>query len=345
MAQITFSDDVGRVSAATNLDASIRWYCYERPAGTGTSIFVQRESNGILEAEVQFLAEGDRPEIFFDPVTSQWIFTYRLNENLWMITIDEPDVPVLQIAQTGTIINHHRPGMSDHATRTVKQTINERVISLSHTDVDNTPSAVVAVGVGGRDSTYIVQWRAEPSITTDLNLNIAGFNIHVKRHGDGAVVQVNTELIPFKGFDPYEYSVEVPIVPGTYYVTQVSYRGDASSNLIQSRIKAPLNEIFDYSFFSAPLKLTSGEARSPEDLNFIIVETRPVVIKREDVFDIGYNGDGLIASSSMPYRYDIIQVVSSSGVQPLDDIYSLEHNGDGIAVRISGSGFGTIIVG
>lgn len=348
--QITLTGDVGRIAAAANEDSSIKWYCYERPYGGGTSIYVQREIDGILQAEVRFLAEGENPEIFFDPVTDQWIFTYVLNENLWMIAIDENDSPITQSAQAGTVIDHYRLGSSTTETRDTRTIAVQKSISIGPVDIDDSPRAVEGMGVVASSSPgtlYNVRWICAQNTVSNQNLYPAGFNIYVRTHDDRELVRLNSELIPFVDYSTI-YETEVRAIAGTYYVTQVSYKGDASTQLQEARIKEPSDEVFSTGT-ELPTLSTSvferlfGQGRRAEDITLTFVETLPVSVIRGDVYQQTAFGEGNIASASL-LTYGIVQV-QSGNTQPITDTYRQSGFGEGLRLFLSGSDFGSVIVG
>lgn len=356
MSQITFTGDVGRVAAATNADGSIIWYCYERPYLTGTSIFVQRCLNGVFQAEVRFLAAGQRPNIFFDPFTTQWIFTYVLNEKLYMITIGETDAPTPQPSQTGTLIDHYRLApIQQPDLRSIAESSFQRDTGDGPIDADNSPPPPNALRVGASEVpgvNFTVQWRATPNTTSNQNLYCVGFNIYVRRYSDGALLKANSTMIPFMGFDPHVYTAEVPAVAGKYYVTQVNTKGPNSSQQIEGRIKPPFDEVFSNGV-NLPTVNTSrmgqlfGQGRpGPEDLVFTVTSFAPVtIIPNDDLFKQTMAGDAAIPSSSYTFVYTVVQVVSASLYPPLQDTYMQSAFGEGLKLFISGSGTGVISIG
>jgi len=351
--QITFTSDVGKISVASNSDASIIWYVYERPYLTGTSIFVQRDINGTLESEVRLLAEGERPEIFFDPIEGTWIFCYVLNENLYLITLDENDAPATQVAQTATIIDNLQLAVfSAPVNDSVKQLEAGKVIGNMpiHADATKPISAIAVAASPTPSSTMMIRWRALPSSLSNLNLNIAGFNVYGKLHGTGKLVRFNSTLVPFVKLDPHIYEFEIPSQAAKYFVTQVNFKGPNSTQLIEGKIKAPFDTI-ESDGISEPAANTSrlssrfNSSMFPSSRNITVVETRPVnVIPPTDDYIQTAFGKGMFSPATVVSEYGIVQVKSGS-TQPIVDTYTQTSWGKGIGRFISGTAFGSIIIG
>lgn len=341
---LTSTGDVGRISVATNNSATITWYCYERPHNTGTSIFVQREVNGSFEPEVRLLAEGGRPEIFFDPIDNIWIFTYVLNEKLWMITIGENDAPATQAGQTGTVIDHYRSVVFDQPeTQVVRQVAGAVTIGLGHIDADDSKSVnSMAVGASTDPTKWSVRWRAEPTAITNENLNIAGFYVYVRRIGDGAVVRASEQMTPFHGFDPVVYSVDVDPVEGRYFVVQVNYKGDASDQLYEGRIRTtPSDTIQGIVGNTSRTKLSYGEASRTQDLDFTFVDTSPAsILPPQDTFNQNSFGMGVSGSYNVISQFDFVYAISGT-----DSTFNQNSYGEGVRLFISGAGLDNIVVG
>jgi hypothetical protein len=240
--QITFTDDVLNISTASNADGSIRWHVYEKPHGNGTSIFVQREVNAVLEAEVRLLAEGARPEIFFDAANLEWIFIYNLQENAFMIRYDELEVPTTALPQVGdTAVDHYSTSAGNPNTKTTGQRAQEKVFNRNFQDADNAPPTPdsVAIGAGPTPGTdFRVRFLPHAN---QQDVNIAGFNIYVKRLSDGGVERANGALVPFTGSLLSVHEAVVPAIAGTYFVTQVNRKGTSAvpTALEEGRKRAP----------------------------------------------------------------------------------------------------------
>ena len=341
---ITSTGDVGRISIATNNSASITWYCYERPYANGTSVFVQREVNGVFEAEVRFLAEGTRPEIFFDPIDNEWVFCYVLNEKLWMITIGETDVPITQAAQTGTIIDHFRMAtFNNPESQVIRQIASAVTIGIGHIDINDSKAVnAISVGASADPAMWSVRWRAQPSVDSNLNLNIAGFYVYVRRHLDGAVIRANENLVQFHGFDPIVYAVDVDPVMGQYFVVQVNYKGDASDQLVEGRIKSsPSDTISGIVGNTSLMGLKFGEASRTDDLDFTFVDTLPAsVLPPQDTFHQNSYGMGDSGSYNVNFTYDFVYAISGT-----DSTFNQNSYGEGVRLFISGAGLDSIVVG
>lgn len=348
--RITFTDDVGRITTASNIDGSIRWHMYERPFGTGTSIFVRREVNGTLEAEVRFLAEGEKPDILFDPVTAKWIFHYVLNEKAFRIEIDEPDAPVTQAPQTGTVIDLFRgtePNQRDP--QTTAQNAAQRVKALAPSDADNGPPAPDAVEIAAGltpGTTLTIRWRAKPSTTLVQNLHVAGFNVYAQLFDSArALVQVNSSLVPFVGFDPVLYELEVPARPGRYFVAQVNYNGPNDQvTLVEGRIRSVpafilSNGVNLPSIVTSIMDRKIGESREPEDLTFTVVDTAPVNIIRADDFNDHGPGESFAAAETTIVSLEVVQVAD------FDETFADHGPGEAFTAVVDVNNQGGVIIG
>lgn len=345
---ITFTGDVGRVAVATNDIATITWYVYERPFNTGTTLYVQRETNAGLESEVRLLAEGERPEIFFDFEDRIWIILYTLNEKLYMITADEFDVPTTLSSQTGTTIDCYSSVVANQSTdETMHEIVSQIIIGNQNLDIDDS-YGVDSVSVGANEGgNWQIRWRALTSSSTRDNIHVAGFNIYVQRYSDRALIRLNPVMIPFQGFDPFIYSYEIAPIRGKFYVTQVNFRGNANDSLVEGRIKPPSDEIYqDVLSNSSRIGRFFGDTIG--DLSFTIVDTSPVIsITNDSLRQTGFgdtisNLSEIITSNIV--EFDTVQIVSGAS-QPIEDFYTQQGFGQGIFLFISGSGFGSVIVG
>jgi hypothetical protein len=342
--QITFTDDVGRIATASNADGSIRWHVYERPFGQGTSVFVQREVNGSLQAEVRLLSEGERPEVFFDEANSRWLIFYVLNESAFLITADENDAPATQPPQTGTTRDALRPGPgignpNDFATREF-DSIPFGAERIAYNGPPDIRQFGVGAGPGAPGTNFAVVFQPEASPTTNRNLNIAGFRV-LRQDFSGRVEDVTPGgFIPFVGFRTYE--AVVPAVPGRYVVVQDNFRGDATSQLVRGRPIPPTDEAFsdgltaDFALSRTLPRLGLG-LQDNGDLGFIFVDASPVVIIRGDAFPTRNGTSDNISE---------IQFVQFTPVAPIirNDTL-LTRVGEGFQVLLTQTGQGGVIIG
>lgn len=341
---ITFTADVGRISTASNVDGSIRWHIYERPFGNGTSIFVRREVSGVLEAEVRLFNEGERPEIFFNPATSQWLIFYTLNENAFLVTADENDTPTTQPPQIGTTRDQLRPGGSaPRSEQTLaQQNDNEFLIGLSLGVYDG-PRRVVEFAIGASKTpltSLIVRWRAVPTTAANQNLNVAGFRVF-RQAFTGGITDITpgglTAVQPFSD----DYEVEVPLNNGVYYVTQVNFRGDATTALVESRLRPPGSRLLSSGRADGDVldrfEIRGGSPRESQDLNLAIIGAAPVQILRDDVFRIA--GGESFRTLEIPV-VDFQELVVAT---PTDGL--AVRGGDGFNALLTIVGQGSVIVG
>lgn len=325
--RITFSADVGQIATASNTDGSIRWHVYERPFGNGTTIFVQREVNSVLEAEVRLLAEGTKPEVYFDANLSKWLLFYVLNENAFLITADENDPITTQPGQTNTT--------QDTIATNLTQPLNLNMVArqLYNTlpgvgSIYNGPPAVnsMQIGAGPSDVTLALRWGPKP---TDNEL-VAGFLIYfldlaTKRY---------TRIGSFEPFDPMTpiYEQVIPRVSGTYFVVQVNYKGNVSTQLVVGRIQRPSDTIDDNTALDR-IYPRYGDGQLGE---FIFVDRTPVLVVRSDTIRPRY-GDGADSLISMA-TFLPIQVANE-----VDDIKP--RYGDGFTASLEQTGSGGVIIG
>lgn len=260
-ARITFTNDCGRISSASNTDASIQWHCYERTVSGSTGIYVQRQVAGVLQAEVHYILVGERPSIVFDPslgAAGKWILLYTLNERLWMITADVNDAPSPQPLQTTSIyVDRYAGSLADDGQSiSIAAREAEQIAQAPTVDANNAPIPPLSVGIGSAATlgNFSIRWRAATSSLTAGNaayddfyspfLNmILGFNVYCRLASTGATVKLNGSLIPFVGLDPTVYEYSTPGVAGTYFVTQVNSTGPNSAGQIEGLLRGPKVEI------------------------------------------------------------------------------------------------------
>ena len=344
--RITFTDDVGRIATASNADGSIRWHAYERPFGNGITIFVQREVNGVLEAEVRLLNEGERPEIFFDPATSRWLIFYVLNENAFLITADENDVPATQPPQLGTTADQFRPSTSDPNAQTYDQRLSNRVpLGGIAVGAYNGPPDVGAFGVGAfvPGTTFAVRWVPESSALTNLNLNIAGFRI-LRQDFGGPVVDVTPGgFIAFDGFRLYEESVAA--VPGRYFVVQDNFRGDATTAIVEG-LPLPPGDTMVSAGDTSDLAISRFEIRTGQgfrtaaDTGLTFVDSAPVLIIEVDPIVVS-------AGQGLPESQDVTFNITTFGqtVPIIQTDTPIPSTGEGFFVSLTQTGFGNVVIG
>lgn len=353
--KITFTNDTGRVSTAQNADGSIRWHCYERTIAGKTAVYVQRELGGVLQPEVKLIQEGDRPEVFFEPVLFQWIFLYRLNERIWMLRYLEAEVPVPQPSQSDTIVDQFQVGPTeDPETSSVAGRQVVMIDSVPSIDAYSGPPAPNAVGVGAASvpGMLSIRWRARPTSLADGNSTfdydptktyIIGWNVYRRRADDGAVEKLNLSIVPFEGFDPKIYELIVPAVAGSYFVTQINYQGPYSSNLVEGRLKSPRDTIqtdgnslpqIVRSFMDAKI----GEGFPPDAIRFVVVSFAPVnIIVPQDSFP-SHLGEGFNVPVLVTFQYTVLFVGDLLDTFP-------SHLGEGFVSRLTETGQGSVIIG
>lgn len=345
--QITFSDDVGRIATASNSDGSIRWHAYERPFGAGTSIFIQRELNGVLEPEVRFLNEGERPEIFFDSAGNRWLIFYVLNENSFLITADETDIPVTQPPQVGsTATDQFRPGASDPNGQTFgDRNFNRYPIGLAIGSY-NGPPDVELFGVGQSTNPgvqYAVRWRAAESTLANRNLYPAGFRI-LRQLFTGQITDVTPGgFVAFSGFVNYEVFVDA--VPGRYFVAQDNFRGDATTDIERGRVIPPGDSLVSdgqtLNLAMERLEIRTGASfELGSDLGITFIDRSPVTIVEVDPFTVRV-GEGLTTDQDRELRF----VTFAAAAQTTENDTFEVRVGEGFAVPLEQTGFGGVIIG
>jgi hypothetical protein len=366
--QITFSNDVGRVSTASNPDGSIRWHVYSRLISGRSRIFVRREVGGVVDAEpgIQLVFEGEDPEVYFEPdlgASGQFCVFYRLNDNYWWVRTDEPDVPTPQPAQTDTVTDHNIVrGVSDPERLSVGD--NSPGLRSIGTDrhvqavrMDNNPprseAAVVGPVVGPPGSqTFRIRWRPVPTSISSQNINIVGFNVYLRRRGTGALKKVNGPLVPFDGYDPKIYEVDVPNEPGDYFVTQVNRAGDGTSNLVESLVRRP-RAVAETGGDRLPLVLDGFDVRGVGDgfgaagPQFVVVETAPVqALPPGETFIVRGVGEGFESDVVPGFDYDPIFVNDPFLNNEADETLVVRGFNQGFGTtRIEQTGFGSVIIG
>lgn len=353
--KITFTDDVGFISTAENVSGSIRWHCYDRLVAGKWSVYVRREVGGSLLAEVKLLDEGQKPEIFFDVGSLQWVLLYRLHEKFWMLRYLESEVPIVQSPQTDTLIDQFQTGLTDNGElESIAGRQSVLVFTAPSVDAYNGPPPPLAVGVGASPTPgfFRVRWRARLSTTTDGNAQfdydperhyIVGFHVYRRRGDSGALERLTGSLVPFVGLDPVIYELEVPAVAGTYYVTQVNHQGPRSTNLIEGRVHAPSDQVRSNgtaipdlvrSFMDQKI----GEGTQGPDLRFVVVSFAPInIIPAGDTFP-SHLGEGFQGRTNVDFDYDVINIEVISDTFP-------SHLGEGFVSRLSQTGFDTVVVG
>lgn len=339
--QITSTNDVGRVSTASNADGSLRWHVYERDLGGGVvSIFVQREVSGMLEPEVRFVLDGEKPEIYFDSATSQWLLLYVFNENVWMYQIDENDAPTTRGSQLGTFIVHMRVDSTDADVidSIAKQQL-ENVDTRGPHQATSGPKAPLSVGIGASSTPgfFVVRW--VPQTPNDSTI-VAGFNVYRKDYHTGAVKKVNPSLLPYEG-SPVVHEYETPARAGYWMVVQVDQRGPGSSALVEGRIGAPkdlvhgtgktLPTIID-SFMGN--KLDEGDT-----LQITVTGSPPIGFIVNDSFVAASMGSSEGPGASISNDFDILDI------GPPDDTFDRYGISGGESFTVEQTGFGSIVVG
>ena len=325
--RITFSADVGQISTASNTDGSIRWHAYTRPFGNGRTIFVQREVNGTLEAEVRLLAEGSKPEVYFDANLSKWLLFYVLNENAFLITADENDPIATQPSQTDTTQDTFATNLSRPTNlNQVAQQLYDTQPGIGSIYTGPPAVAQLQIGAGTSDSTLGVRW--VPKQTE--NELVAGFLVFLLDPATKKYNQVGT-------FEPYSasatfYEQVVPKVAGTYFVVQVNYQGNVSQQLSVGRIQQPSDNVDDNS------ALDRFNPRIGDGLlgDFVFVDRTPVLVIRSDTFKPRIGGNGEVSLSFVTYE----------PIQAADEADTIKPRyGDGFTASLEQTGSGGVIIG
>ena len=318
--KITFTDDVGVVATAQNTDASIRWHVYTRVVAGKTAIYVQRELSGVLQAEVKFIGDGSKPRITFDATLSpsKWILIYEFNEQSWLLLIDETTAPTLRPIQSETLLLHMRLGPGTPETPDVSTSQFSATGSVATVDAYSAPATQQAVGVGASPiaGKYSVRWIPRSlSANPDYNANIVGFNVWLRRADTGWTQKLNSDLVPFAGFTIHEF--EVPAAGGTYMVTQVERKGNNSGETAESRLGAPRDEVRS----DLPLLPTTIQS----------VMGRVI-------------GEGDLGTANITADFNVIFIPAVIEDPPYPGGFP-SHIGEGNLVRLTLTGFGSIVVG
>lgn len=343
--QITFTDDVGRIATASNVDGSIRWHVYERPFGQGTSLYIQREVFGVLEAEVRLLSEGERPEVYYDAVNARWMLFYVLNESAFLVTADETDVPTTQPPQAGTTQDAIRSGPGVGNPNSFAQREFDSVPFGVERVAYNGPPDISQFGVGGGPgapgTNFVVVFQPAQNVESNRNLNVAGFRI-LRQDFAGRVTDVTPgpDLIPFDGYRVYE--VSVPAVPGRYTVVQDNFRGDASRQIVRGRPVPPTDIALsdgrsaDFALSRLAARVGLGVQRS-NDFEFSFVDSAPVSVVYIDNFV------ARVGSSDNIGTIQFVQFTPASAIVRGD--VQVGRIGEGFQVLLTQTGRSGVIIG
>jgi hypothetical protein len=332
--QLTASDDVRAVSVAANTDASIRWHVYERLISGSPAVYLQRELNEVLQAEQQLVPEGANPRVLFNTTSSEWILFYTLQESVFMLRYGETEIPIIIAPQVAdTSISHYRLGPSDSGdSRTMGTRATEMVIGLASRDSANGPIRPDSVAVGGADTpgNIVVRWLPNSTQLT----NIAGYYVYRCSALTGGVERIST-LQAYNGPGVHEF--ETTFQQGTYYVTQVNYKGEATAT-IEGRILPPGDELLSTltiteAFMDA--KLGAGQALVTE-----VIDRAPLVVPvPTDNFPSVQVADGYHFTYSNP------QVTVPLAISVPTDSYPSVMTGSGVTMAVTKTGTGTIVIG
>lgn len=332
--QLTTSDDVTTVSVAANTDASIRWYVYERVVSGSPAVYLQRELSGVLQTEQQLVPEGANPRVFFSAHSLEWVLFYTLQESVFMLRYGETEVPVIIAPQVAdTSISHYRLAPSDSRdTRDMGQRATEVVIGLASRDGTNGPVKPDSVAIGGADTpgNVVVRWLPNSTQLT----NIAGYYVYRRSATTGGVARIS----PLQAYNgPGVHEFEVAFERGTYYVTQVNYRGDTTTT-VEGRILPPGDELLrDLTVTEAFMdaKLGAGQALVTE-----VVDRAPLVIPvPTDNFPSVQTAPGYYFTYSNP------QVTVPLSISVPTDAYPSVMTGSGATMTVTKTGTGTIVIG
>lgn len=352
--RITFTGDVLSVSTAGNDDGSIRWHVYDRDDAGVPRIYVQREVAGTLEPEQQILVEGRAPKVSFDDQAKRFLILYSLNENVFLVSFAEAEVPTLQPAQVGdTATDHMRPGLGglqdDADGRTFDERIQtRRLFGVRTIDAYNGPALVdrVALAAALNPSNLLVRWRAKADQFGSLPPSrkpIEGYRVFRVRADNSQ--QEFLGFVAYTGLDPTVYELEVTAVPGRYYVAQVDRAGPQSTRLVVGRAARPGDEAI-----TIPTELPDvnrsrmsglvGEGR-PIGLLLGVVETAPiVVIGPLDPQNSPVVGEAFRAG----VRFELVADFGETAPSIETDAFDSPILGRGYALRLTQTGFGTVII-
>jgi len=362
--QITFTNDVGEVSTASNLDGTIRWHVYERTVNGLRSVYLQRELAGVLQPEVKLIIEGDTPEVYFaedlgGAGVHQWVIFYHFHEQLWMLRYTENEAPVTIAIQTLDLFhNALRTLPSAEVPRTDAPTIADRQAeffgAIAPQDVYNgpLPPSSVAVAASPNPGMFRVRWRARASTQTSGNADffsdpmkhfIAGFNVY-RRNPDASIQKLNGVLVPFAGLDPTLYEFETPAAPGTYFVSQVNFRGPLMTDLVEGRVG--VRDLIRTDGDDMPDVIRSvvgagpGEGKRREDFEILFNNLAPIFLGAQfDPFNSHGPGEGFNSNAAIGFDYDTFFIDIAT------DPFNGHGPGEGFQSRVVQTGFGTIIIG
>lgn len=355
--KITFTDDVGRISTASNLSGAIRWHVYERTIAGLTSIYVQRELSNVLQPEVKLLQSGTEPEVYFARDLAgaglhQWVILYTLNENTWMLRVDEVTAPATQATQpaTDTLVSGLAYNLgSDTSPFTVGQNIRESFGFVPSSHVYNGPPDIQSIGVAGSDTPgeFSVRWRAKASTLSDGNATwnytpeqfyIAGFHVYFRDYITGQLTRLTASMIPFEGFDPKVYEYNVPAAAGTYQIVQVNYNGPSSTSTIEGHLGAP-KDVLTGNGTTLPVLMDFMDRKvgNSTGFSFNVVTFAPLVVVAVDTFPSH-------VGSSFDYRDSVIDY-GIAFVANISDTFNSHGPSDGFFARITQTGFGGVVIG
>jgi hypothetical protein len=361
--RITFSQDVTWTRTAENDDGTIRWHVYSRtPPGTlKPGIYVQRQVNEVLEAEVLLMQEGDRPAIHFNSQRQQFDLLYRLNESVYLVRIDETTVPTTQGPQSETIQTDfsQQPGGEEwpknpRPIRDLQLDFSLHTRSAPNVQVRSKP---VSVSVHGSSTAgkLFVRWSPDASTPPE---QIAGFNVYLVEGQWGRLIKLNGSLVPPVPAPAVRLlELEVPARSGTYFVTQVDFRGlgagllqheqlfGAVSSVQDEGLRTSRERIFgsgrDFGFAASAFDLLApgGESFDTEEITF--VDKAPVFLGiHTSPFDKLAPGGESFDTEEATF-VDKAPVFLGSHQSNLD---KLTPGGTGFRQSFTISGFGTIIV-
>lgn len=334
--QITNTDDVLSISLASNVDGTIRWHVYERVKGTGSALYVQREVDHEFETEVEIVPEGGKPRITFDHLNSVWVLLYVLNENVFMLQYTETELPTGIAEQNETAVNHFVGHVNDGSeTQTIAQRAAAARIGVKVRDAYNGPPAPVSTAIAANPTPGYVNIRWQPTLRDDVR--IAGFRVWRKNASNGALVSL-TGIVPYEGVGVHEAAV--PYKQGTYYVTQVHYKGDSDTDTTEGRVLPPGDTVSGdlvsiEAFMDA--KMGEGFTLRTEKIDAGIV----LIIVPGDQMNSQYRGEGFNFTFENPQ--EIVPIVLPTG--DTQSLFNDRHTGEGFVLRVQRTGLGSVIIG
>jgi len=340
--KITFTDDVGLVSTASNPSGTYRWHVYERTIAGKTAIYVQREVSSVLDPEVKFVPDGGKPRISYDDTLAKWILIYEFNEQSWMLLIDETTAPSERPIQQDTILIHMRTAPDYPDTLDVASAVRESTDSVPSVDAYSSPAQLFSVGVAASptEGRFRVRWLPKRDESNPpFNENLIGFNVYMKRADTGQIVKLNPSLIPFVDYNIHEY--EVPEVGGVYMVTEVERKGRNTTSTAESRLGHPKDEVrADRQLLPTTIRSfmgrAHGEGASP---TVAITADYDIINYPTETDNLPHNrGEGFTSSAAITDDFDVIAF-------PIETD-NLPHNrGEGFTSRILLTGYGPIVIG